>query len=122
MQVYDVRRAVQAARGVEFIGDTPVWLQARGVGAGVALYAAMFEPDITRLDLYDLPVSHREGPYLLNVSRILDMPQAVALTAERSRVVIYDNEPARWEYPQSLVETLGWEAKQLQVRKPPDDE
>ena len=36
-------------------------------------------PEVARLDLHDLPESHREGPAYLNVLRTLDLPQAVAL-------------------------------------------
>jgi hypothetical protein len=115
-QVYDVRRAIQALKGIDDLQSTPLWLQGRQQMAGVALYASLFEPNITRLDLHDLPASHREGPYLFNVQRIFDMPQAVALAAERSKVVLYHDNAAAWEYPQTVVNTLGWDKKQLQIR------
>ena len=88
--------------------------------AGVALYASLFEPDIKRLDLYDLPKTHRDGPIFLNVNRYLDMPQAVAMAAERSKVVLYQDDDAGWEYPQAVAEKLGWDAKQIQIRKKPE--
>jgi dienelactone hydrolase len=114
-QVYDVRQAIKAVRSVEGFEKTPLWMQAHGPMAGVVLYASLFEPKITRLDLHGLPPSHRDGPYLFNVQRILDMPQAVALAAERSQVIVYDDEPERWDYPRQVAERLGWE-KRLQVR------
>jgi hypothetical protein len=83
--------------------------------AGVALYASLFEPDVVRLDLHDLPVSHRAGPYLWNVQRIFDMPQAVALGAERSQVVLYHADSEAWKYPRQVAELLG---KKFQIRKP----
>jgi len=116
-QVYDVRRAIQAIRSVAGLGKTPLWLQGHRQMGGVALYASLFEPDIVRLDLHDLPVSHRDGPYLFNVQRIFDLPQAVALAAERSKVVLYQDDDAPWRYPAQVAETLGWEEKRLQVRK-----
>jgi dienelactone hydrolase len=122
-QVLDVHRAAAAAREVEGLSGVPLWLQSHGNMAGVSLYASLFEPDIKRLDLYDLPTTHRNGPIFLNVNRYLDMPQAVAMAAERSKVVIYvDGDPAAdadWKYPRAVAEKLGWDAKQLQLRKKP---
>jgi dienelactone hydrolase len=117
-QVYDARRAMQSLRSVAGLEKTPLWLQGQRQMAGVALYASLFEPDVVRLDLHELPASHRDGPYLWNVRRILDMPQAVALAAERSQVVLYHGDAAAWQYPQNVAETLGWDKKKLQVRKP----
>jgi len=53
------------------------------------LYTSLFEPDIARLDLWHLPSSHRDGPVFLNVQRYMDIPQAVAMAAERTEVRIY---------------------------------
>lgn len=119
MQVWDVRRAIAACRGVPTLEKTPLWLQSKGVLGGVALYASLFEPEIKRLDLYDLPQSHRNGPIFLNVSKILDMPQAVAIGAERSQVVLYQADSSGWEWPRQTAEKLGWGKKQLQLRSPP---
>jgi hypothetical protein len=121
MQVYDVRRAIQVLRSFDGYKETQLWLQSHRQMAGVALYASLFEPDVYRLDLYELPHSHVTGPCFLNVLRYLDMPQAVAIAAERSRVVIYDKNPAAWSYPQSVAEKLGWDEKQLQFREPPQE-
>src|SRR4029079_10669625 len=83
-QVWDVRRAIQVLReDKDFLGEVPLWLQGHGSMAGVALYASLFEPDIKRLDLYELPKTHHDGPNFLNVERFLDMPQALAMAAER---------------------------------------
>ena len=117
MQVWDARRAVQAVRSLEGVDDVPLWLQGERVMAGVALYASLFEPGIARLDLWDLPASHREGPTFLNVLRFLDMPQAVAMAAERSQVRVYGDESA-WQYPKQVADALGWGEKQFQMRKP----
>ena len=54
--------------------------------SGIALYASLFEPGIAELDLTDLPASHRDGPDFLNVLKYLDLPQAVAMAAERCPV------------------------------------
>jgi hypothetical protein len=86
--------------------------------AGITLYASLFEPNIARLDLHALPSSHADGPALLNVSRYLDLPAAIAMAAERTRVIVYDADPTAWQYPKDVVKTLGWDAKQFSIRKP----
>jgi hypothetical protein len=120
LQVYDVRRALSTLRSITPLMNAPLWLQSHRQMAGVTLYASLLEPDIKRLDLYDLPKTHREGPFFLNVNRCLDMPQAVAIAAERSKVVLYQNDDAGWEYPRAVVEKLGWDNKQFQIRKKPE--
>jgi hypothetical protein len=52
----------------------------------------------------------------LNVNRYLDLPQTVAMAAENSRVVLYQDEDQGWEWPASVAEKLGWDKKRLQVR------
>ena len=118
MRVWDVRRAAQTLRATQGYTDVPLWLQSQRQMAGVTLYASLFEPEITRLDLHELPASHRDGPFLLNVTRFLDLPQTLAMAAERSRVALYSDNPGAWEFSQQIGKVLGWDAKQLQIRKP----
>lgn len=105
MRAWDVRRAVDALVriGTETGDSDPVArleLAARGTMAGVVLYAGLFEPAVDRMVLDGLPSSHRAGPYLLNVRRVLDLPQAVGLAASRGReVVIHSPEPDAWDWP-----------------------
>jgi dienelactone hydrolase len=122
MQAYDVFQATLAAHRIDGFQEVPLWLQSQRRMAGVALYSAMFQlkGTVQRLDLYDLPMTHRDGPIFLNVQRYLDMPQAVALAAERSKVVIYQDDATGWEYPRAVAEKLGWDAKQIQIRRKPE--
>ncbi|MBX3415322.1 MAG: acetylxylan esterase [Pirellulales bacterium] len=119
MRVWDVRRAIHALRSVEPFQATPLWLQSERAMAGVALYASLFEPDIVRLDLWMLPRSHQQGTNLLNVLKYFDMPQAVAMAAERSRVMIYQDDTSGWDFPRGVVEALKLPADQLQIRAVP---
>ncbi|HTE21268.1 MAG TPA: hypothetical protein VK689_23125, partial [Armatimonadota bacterium] len=116
MRVWDVRRALEAVRSLKALGRAPLWLQGERGMAGVALYASLFEPDVARLDLWELSPSHRQGPDLLNVLKWMDVPQAVAMAAERSKVRIYQHGKSGWEYPAAVAAALGWDPKQIEIR------
>jgi hypothetical protein len=98
-QVWDARRAIAALRMIS--KDTKIILHADGQMAAIALYAGLFEPSVERFELYDLPTSHRDGPAFLNVMRVLDMPQAVALAFPRS-VVLHGADPEKWKWPAAV--------------------
>jgi hypothetical protein len=117
MQVWDVRRAAQALRTVSGMQKVPLWMQGERDMATIALYAAVFEPDVARVDLWWLPASHRDGPDFLNVLRVLDLPQTVALAAERTKIRLYQKDAAGWDFPTAVASKLGWDAKQIQIRQ-----
>jgi dienelactone hydrolase len=110
-RVWDVRRGLAVLRGVPDLKGVPLWLQGKGDMAGIVLYAGIFEPDVVRLDLWQLPASHGQGPTFLNVRRILDMPQALALAFPRAiRLYTKEEREARvWEWPLQLQKGLGQE-------------
>ena len=85
--------------------------------AGVTLYAALFEPGVDEMRLSRLPTSHVRGPHFLNVLRVLDMPQAVAMAAERCRVVLEGAQPADWSFASDTAKSLGW-PERLEIRQP----
>jgi len=116
MRVWDVRRAAQALRSLDGLKAAPLSMQSCRQMAGVTLYASLFEPDLVQLDLHGLPSTHRDGPFFLNVNRYLDMPQAAATAAERSRLVLHDVNPADWQYARSVADALAWPGEQLQIR------
>lgn len=119
MRVWDICQALQGLRTVEGFSKTPLWVQAKGEMAANALYASLFTPvSLTRLDLHDLPASHQQGPAYLNVLKYLDIPQAVAMAAEKTRVILYSADETAWTYPAQTVKKLGWPEKHWQVRKP----
>ncbi len=86
MRIWDVRRGIQALDQFPRTAKLPVQLRGQGPMAGVALYAALFEPRVQSLDAQDLPASHREGPFLLNVARIWDLPEAVVQAKRQMQV------------------------------------
>ncbi len=118
MRVWDVRRVVQALNHIAAIEGLPVELTAQGNMAGIALYASLFEPSVERLDLSELPSTHRDGPTFLNVLRYMDMPQAVAMAAERAPVVLHRADASPWAFPQSAANNLGWPDGRFRVAAP----
>jgi dienelactone hydrolase len=78
-QVWDIQQAVAALRSQPELANVPVLFRAQGVMAANALYASFFIPDKPKLDLQNLPESHRNGPIYLNIMRHRDIPQARAL-------------------------------------------
>jgi dienelactone hydrolase len=68
-----IRFAKSGTNGFRLVGQSQ---------AGVlAAYAALFEPSVKEVVIIDPPRSHMQGPYLLNVLRILDIPEALGLLA-----------------------------------------
>jgi len=118
MRVWDVRRAIQALGQIEEIRGITPSVGAAGTMAGVALYAALFEPQITGLALFDLPRTHQDGPVFLNVLRYLDMPQVVALVAENTSITLPGQDASAWQFPTSVIESLGWDPRRLQIIAP----
>lgn len=79
MRVWDIRRGAEAAAQVGLQPAKTIDLQAKGTMAGLAVYAAIFDPKIGALELADMPENHRNGPYFFNVSRFISIPEALAI-------------------------------------------
>jgi len=125
MRVWDIRRALQSLRAIGGLGETKLWVQAHRDMAVDALYASIFEDGISRLDLHDMPVTHNgtvkdsasAAAPMLNVLKYLDLPQAAALAAQKTKLVIYAKDKAAWDWTATTLKNLGQE-KQLQLRDP----
>jgi hypothetical protein len=116
MRVWDIVRMIEALRAAanesgplgERIGPLPLRVEAAGDMAVNALYASLFTP-IEELVLTDVPSSHMKGPDYLNVLRILDLPQAVAMASERTRVELRGIQEADWSFAAQAARKFGWE-------------
>jgi dienelactone hydrolase len=106
-RVWDVRRALALLPMREQGRDVEVTLAGRDDMAAVSLWAAVFEPSITSIELIDPPATVREGPALLNLERILDMPQAVALVFPRPVTLKGKVKPEDWRWAVELGEKLA---------------
>ncbi|MDR3619528.1 MAG: CocE/NonD family hydrolase [Paludisphaera borealis] len=104
MRVLDVRRA---SKCVQPSGEgPPLTLVGDGDAAPLALWAAVFEPEVGKVVLSNPPATVRDGPAFLNLDRVLTMPQAVALLYPRA-VVIENSAPEPWAWPRALARNLG---------------
>jgi dienelactone hydrolase len=88
MRVWDIRRAIQAMHYVREEDKAKVALRANGTMGVNALYAALFEPNVRRLELMNLPQSHAVGPDYLGILKICDIPQV--LDAERTQAELVE--------------------------------
>ena len=114
-RVWDIRRACQALRLAPDTASSTLKLAGSGPMAVNLVYASLFEPGISKLQLSDLPASHRAGPDYLNVLRVLDVPQAVAMAAERGKVLMFSENVVGWEFPAGVASLLGWDKERFGV-------
>jgi hypothetical protein len=72
----------------------------------VALYAAVLDEDIAGALADDPPASHAKGPHLMNVLRVVDLPEAAGLIAPRQLGLV--NAPLRtFHWTERLYGRLG---------------
>ena len=70
------------------------------------MYAAALDGRITRVIVDDPPYSHWQGPSLLNVLRLEDLPEAAALVAPRE-IVSLTTLPEAYAYTSSIYGLYG---------------
>ncbi|VTU00650.1 acetyl xylan esterase : Acetyl xylan esterase OS=Isosphaera pallida (strain ATCC 43644 / DSM 9630 / IS1B) GN=Isop_1803 PE=4 SV=1: Peptidase_S9 [Gemmataceae bacterium] len=97
-RVHDVAAMLTYLIGRDWGGYSGPHVTHRLVGSGpagvIAAYAVMlagqagFAGTITELIVIDPPVSHRDGPHLLNVLRVLDVPEALGLLAPQVKLTL----------------------------------
>jgi hypothetical protein len=107
-RVADITRAIRSFRASEKFGKLPLRVEAEGDLAVDALYASLFAL-VDELVLTNLPKSHMNGPDYLNVLRVLDIPQTVALASERSRVEVRGAQEADWQFASETARIAGFE-------------
>ena len=77
-----------------------------------ALVVVLIEPAVQELELSELPTSHMQGPHFLNVLRVLDVPQALAMAAETKQVRLLQD-PNGFEFATKTAATQGWPKDRL---------
>jgi hypothetical protein len=112
MRVYDIRRAIQAMRSLD--KNRQLRLTGFGEMGTLAMYASLFEPPVKEIELLGAPSSHVSGPQLLNVLKVMDVPVAAALAAQRNPVRVVARDVEAWKYPRQVAAKLGW-TKEFEV-------
>lgn len=118
MRIWDMRRAVQSIRSLKISPDTQLWLRASGVMAGNALHVPLFEKDIHRLILRDMPSTYQDGPELLNVLRFAEIPEVAAIVGENSQLLLLTSNAEPWKNLVRFSEQFSWPEDQLMIRPP----
>ena len=106
MQVYDVRRAIAAAK--ELCGAEKVVLYGRNEGAMLALMASLGETalPVERVLLDSPPDSLLAEPILLNAARHTDVPELLALATPRG-LVFMGRHPLAYPRARQAAQLLG---------------
>jgi cephalosporin-C deacetylase-like acetyl esterase len=117
-RVWDVRRAVQALGTLPPLTGARLTVRGEREAAGLALYAALFAPSVGALELANPPGSHREGPTLLNVRRVLDLPQAVGLAYPLPVSIKAAKKMDAWLWPLDLNKWSGKPRLTVQAEGP----
>jgi hypothetical protein len=101
MQVWDILRTVEWAFTEEKLTPSAVSIYGKGPMGIAALYAGLRDPRVNHIILNDAPASHWQGPALLNVLRVTDIPEAAALFAPR-RLTSFNRLPESFDYTRSV--------------------
>ncbi len=120
-QVWDICQALRAIRALPGAKERALRAKARGGMAANLLYASLFVPNIAQLELAEMPASHREGPTYLNVLRHLDLPQALAMAAERANITLATRTPGQWDFATRVARAMQWDPERLRIVAPSPD-
>ena len=90
--------------------ELTIGVAGRGPAGVLGAYAALFETSISEVLLIDPPKSHREGPTLLNVLRIFDIPDAIGLLAPR-HVTLLNADTDAFSRSEQIYKAAGYESR-----------
>jgi cephalosporin-C deacetylase-like acetyl esterase len=77
----------------------------------IGAYAALLEPAIKEVVLIDPPTSHVQGPYFLNVLRVLDIPEALGLLAPNVKLTLVGAKDKAFDRTAQIYKLAGAEGK-----------
>jgi cephalosporin-C deacetylase-like acetyl esterase len=118
MQVWDILRAIEWAYREEKLSVSGVAVYGKGEMGILGLYAALFDDRIQQVLLKDPPDSHRQGPALLNVLRVTDIPEVAAALAPR-KLVVLGKLPASFAWAQAIYRLHGQPASLMSAASMP---
>ena len=108
MRVYDIIRGIQSIGTLPSIDKANIQLKASDTMGVNALYASLFLPSLHSLNLTDLPPSHREGPDYLNVSKLWNLPQPLAVSLEDHSIHLARPGKGLTDYARAVHSKLRW--------------
>lgn len=108
MQVWDVRRALQALRTLAIAKDAKVMLGGAGQQAALVLYTSLYE-DVTTIGISELAESDIDSLPILNVSRFYTVDQMLAAASSRQRAIVNRIPAEAFPFTRNAAEFLGWE-------------
>ncbi len=100
-QLWDILRSVDYLTEAEALKLSSISVYGRGHTGALALHAAALDPRISRVILDNPPASHGQGPALLHVLRLTDLPEVAGLVAPRE-IVSIGALPASFNYTRSI--------------------
>jgi hypothetical protein len=92
MQTYDIVRAATALQSFLKSPDLTFSLEAENEAATWALFASLFIDNVDSLTLTNLAPRNRDAPDFLNISRLVEPPHLVLMSAGRNRTLRIRND------------------------------
>lgn len=83
MAIQDIEQALAYLRTLPWAAGKPLYLYGRGDAGIACIYHALFDERVRGVVVEDIPPSHADGAYLLNVLRVCDVEHALGLLAPR---------------------------------------
>ena len=108
-RVYDIQSVARWLHEAEG-NELTIGVAGRGAAGVLGAYAALFESSISEVLLVEPPTSHREGPTLLNVLRVLDIPDTLGLLAPR-HVTLFNADEAAFRRTEQIFQGAGYESR-----------
>lgn len=104
-------------RGLSARGEARAENQLYGKGrGGIQLaIAILLENASGELVLEDPPGSHTEGPYLINIGRIVDVPELLGTLATTNKLTIHTSSPEKFSYLSELKNKMGDKLKPIAI-------
>jgi hypothetical protein len=119
VHVWDIVRAVDWAVGEEKLEPLSITVYGKGEMGIACLYAGLFDERIKQFILKDPPSSHWQGPALLNVLRVTDIPEIAGALAPR-RIVSLTKLPPSFSLARSIYRLKGASAQLTQAESLPE--
>lgn len=108
-RVYDIQSVARWLHEAEG-NELTIGVAGRGQAGILGAYAALFESSISEVMLLEPTTSHRDGPTLLNVLKILDIPDALGLLAPR-HLTLFNVDETSFNHTLQAYKAAGYESR-----------